>query len=360
VAAWGANNYGQLGDGTYDRRNTPVEVQGLSGVTGIAGGQWHSLAAVVSPDATPPTTTATATAAGNIYNSGEWTNQDVTLTLTAEDEQNGSGLDKIYYNTDGSTTYEEYTDPLSVTSEGTKTVSYYATDKAGNQGLAKTFTVKIDKSAPTTTATLSAPPNANGWYKQNVTITLRATDQAALSGIKEITYSATGAQPIAQTKVSGSSKQLTITKDGQTTITYFATDQAGNAQQPKTLTIKMNKSAPRVLSVTPADGTMGVDRGTNLTATFSEEMNGNTINGQTFKLFKKGSTTALSAQVSYNPTTKTATLNPFGSSTTLLARGTTYKAVVTTGVKDQAGTALDQNLSVAGSQQMVWFFTIRT
>jgi hypothetical protein len=313
----------------------------------------------VTADTTAPVTTASATAGGTTYNSGDWTSQNVTLTLTASDE-GGSGVDKIFYNTDGSTNYQQYTAPLSVTSEGTTTVSYYATDKAGNQGEAKTFTVKIDKSAPTTTAALSAQPNANGWYKQNVTITLRATDQAALSGIKEITYSATGAQPIAQTKVSGSSKQLTITKDGQTTITYFATDQAGNAQQPKTLTIKMNKSAPRVLSVTPADGTMGVDRGTNLTATFSEEMNGNTINGQTFKLFKKGSTTALSAQVSYNPTTKTATLNPFGSSTTLLARGTTYKAVVTTGVKDQAGTALDQNLSVAGSQQMVWFFTIRT
>ena len=84
------------------------------------------------------------------------------------------------------------------------------------------------------------------------------------------------------------------------------------------------------------------------------------INTTTFKLFKKGSTTKLSATVSYNPTTKTATLNPFGSSTTLLARGTTYKAVVTTGAKDQAGTALDQNASLAGAQQMVWYFTIKT
>jgi hypothetical protein len=41
-------------------------------------------------------------------------------------------------------------------------------------------------------------------------------------------------------------------------------------------------------------------------------------------------------------------------------RRVTYKAVVTTGAKDQAGTALDQKPSVAGSQQMVWYFTIRT
>jgi hypothetical protein len=60
-------------------------------------------------------------------------------------------------------------------------------------------------------------------------------------------------------------------------------------------------------------------------ATFSEEMDPSYITRQTFKLFKKGSTTPLSATVSYDPATKTATLNPFGSTTTLLARGVTYK-----------------------------------
>jgi alpha-tubulin suppressor-like RCC1 family protein len=44
VAAWGANEFGQLGSGTGTMSETPVTVQGLSGVKAIAAGAFHSLA----------------------------------------------------------------------------------------------------------------------------------------------------------------------------------------------------------------------------------------------------------------------------------------------------------------------------
>ncbi|MDR2018959.1 MAG: hypothetical protein LBQ00_08895 [Syntrophobacterales bacterium] len=45
VWAWGNNDNGQLGDGTYTSRNTPVKVLGnLTGVAAIAAGGYHSLA----------------------------------------------------------------------------------------------------------------------------------------------------------------------------------------------------------------------------------------------------------------------------------------------------------------------------
>ncbi|WP_332908492.1 RCC1 domain-containing protein [Paenibacillus roseus] len=44
VWAWGANNYGQLGDGTTIGRTTPVQVSGLTDVIAVAGGNSHSLA----------------------------------------------------------------------------------------------------------------------------------------------------------------------------------------------------------------------------------------------------------------------------------------------------------------------------
>ena len=44
VWAWGANHYGQLGNGTTADSSTPVQVSNLSGVTSIAVGLDHSLA----------------------------------------------------------------------------------------------------------------------------------------------------------------------------------------------------------------------------------------------------------------------------------------------------------------------------
>ena len=44
VWAWGFNEYGQLGDGTYNTRTTPVQVNDLSGVTDISACYFHSLA----------------------------------------------------------------------------------------------------------------------------------------------------------------------------------------------------------------------------------------------------------------------------------------------------------------------------
>ena len=44
VASWGRNDFGQLGDGTTTNRTAPVVASGLTGVTAIAGGSWHSLA----------------------------------------------------------------------------------------------------------------------------------------------------------------------------------------------------------------------------------------------------------------------------------------------------------------------------
>ena len=79
------------------------------------------------------------------------------------------------------------------------------------------------------------------------------------------------------------------------------------------------------------------------------------INPSTVKLFRAGTTTAITAAVSYEPTTKKATLNPDAN----LRLGAKYKAVVTTGAKDLAGDQLDQNSSQSGLQQKSWTFTIR-
>ncbi len=101
-----------------------------------------------------------------------------------------------------------------------------------------------DNIAPTTVATRNPLPNAAGWNNTNVTITLNATDNVGGSGVKQIVYSATGAQTIASTTVSGSTVTFTITAEGTTTISFFARDNANNTETTKTLTIKLDKTPP--------------------------------------------------------------------------------------------------------------------
>ena len=55
-----------------------------------------------------------------------------------------------------------------------------------------------------------------------------------------------------------------------------------------------------------------------------------------------------------------AKLNPFGTSSTVLAAKTKYKGVITTGAKDQAGNQLDQDPTTTASlQQKGWTFTTK-
>jgi hypothetical protein len=83
-----------------------------------------------------------------------------------------------------------------------------------------------------------------------------------------------------------------------------------------------------------------------------------TITGTTFKLVKlnaDGTTTRVTAAVSYVATTKKAKLDPASN----LRAGRTYKATVTSGAQDLAGNALDQKPTIAGNQSKSWKFTVQ-
>jgi hypothetical protein len=105
-------------------------------------------------------------------------------------------------------------------------------------------------------------------------------------------------------------------------------------------------TAPSVSSVTPANGATGVSTGTTVTATFNKAMDPASITSTTFTL--QSSAGAVAAAVSYNATTRTATLTPSAA----LALGTTYTATVkggATGAKDSTGTPM--------AADFVWSFT---
>jgi hypothetical protein len=110
-----------------------------------------------------------------------------------------------------------------------------------------------DTIPPTTTSTPSPIANTAGWNNTNVTVMLNAVDNTGGSGVKQIQFSLSGAQGLISQIVPGSAASVTISAEGTTTLTYFATDNAGNAERAKTLTIKIDKTPP-IISGLPAPG----------------------------------------------------------------------------------------------------------
>jgi hypothetical protein len=144
--------------------------------------------------------------------------------------------------------------------------------------------------------------------------------------------------------------------DGDHTFYVKAKDEAGNVDaSPAERAFSVDTVKPRVTSVVPGEKATGIAPGTNVSGIFSENMKATSVNGNTVKLFKAGTTTRIGGAVSYDSLTDKATFNPFSN----LQRGTKYKAVITTGVRDKVGNQLDQNPATFGNQAKSWVFTIR-
>jgi DNA/RNA endonuclease YhcR with UshA esterase domain len=95
-----------------------------------------------------------------------------------------------------------------------------------------------DTEAPVTEATLSDTANANGWYKQDVTVTLNATDDR--SGVARTEYR------IGEGEWTTYSAPFTVTAEGITTVSYRSADGSGNLEEAKSLTLKLDKTLPNV------------------------------------------------------------------------------------------------------------------
>lgn len=110
---------------------------------------------------------------------------------------------------------------------------------------------------------------------------------------------------------------------------------------------------PTVISTMPTPRTTCVNSAANISAFFSEDMNASTIDDASVRLYEKGSTNQLATSVRYGAKKDRAIINP----TDPLEGGVTYRAVVTTYVKDLAGNRLDQDVALDGLQRKAWTFT---
>jgi Bacterial Ig-like domain/FG-GAP-like repeat/Bacterial Ig domain len=270
--------------------------------------------------------------------------------------------------------------PLTGVGEGSHTYTAKATDAAGNtSGPSDALTVDVE-TPPMVIGVSPADLLQNVPLGSNVEASFSEAMNASTLTTSTFILTKQNSSTLVPATVTYSSTTNRATLNPSSNLasntTYTATvkggsagakDSAGNALvQDYSWTFTTgpppDTTAPKVSTATPT-GT-GVARGSNAIATFSERMDPTTITTSTFKIFRCSSTTSTNCAtqitnvgVSLSTDRLKATLNPFGTSSTLLAGRTKFKVVVSTGAKDEAGNQLDQDPSTAGNQQKVWYFT---
>ena len=224
---------------------------------------WTSIATSgsvhVITDDTPPITTDDAPVA--------WQNSDVTVTLTATDSGTDggepTGIKSITYTIDGSSpvvvdvtgapTSGDTSVPIAApgdhSNDGVHTIGYFATDVAGNAESSHDTTVKIDTQKPSTVAS-----GVDGnWHNSVVIVHMAASDQVGLSGVLNVKYQVDGGSEQTHAAASGDvpdAAPAEHSNDGVHSVSYHATDNAGNIEDAGSVSVKIDTTAPSV-TVTP-------------------------------------------------------------------------------------------------------------
>jgi FG-GAP repeat len=235
---WGELQQLTAADGaSNDRFGCAVALAGDTVLVGAymddVGANLQQGSAYVFPtDGVVPVTTATVAPPAN--ESG-WHAAPVTVSLQASDAL--SGVAATDYRLAGAAGWTPYTGSFSVGTPGVSTWEYRSLDAAGNLEEAKTLTINIDTTPPTTTVRATPAANGSGWRKSAVTLSLTAND--ALSGPASTQYRLAGAA--AWTTYNGPFK---IARQGLSTYEFRSLDRAGNLEPAQSLALRIDSRRP--------------------------------------------------------------------------------------------------------------------
>ena len=162
-----------------------------------------------------------------------WSNADTTVTLTPADALSGmtGGLAETSWELDDGATQAGTSvlvqAPGDHAGDGVRTITYRSTDAAGNREADSTASVRVDTLAPATRDDLAGGPPV---HTDPATVTLSASDEngvLGVSGVAETHYRVDDGP-----WQTGNSVE--VTGDGEHTVSYYSTDNAGNEEDVRT------------------------------------------------------------------------------------------------------------------------------
>ena len=173
----------------------------------------HHVVARFTADGTPPTS---AIALRGAPGKDGWYVSQVEVTLTAADNEGGSGVAYTEYSLDGGGAWHAYTAPFTIAQEGVTTVLARSADNAGNlEGPPVSAEVRVDFTPPTIVGTGSPLANAYGWNNTGVLVHFDCTDavsEVAVCPSDTTLYSEGAGQSVSGTAydVAGNTASVTV------------------------------------------------------------------------------------------------------------------------------------------------------
>jgi len=190
----------------------------------------------------------TMMAEGVMGDSG-WYLSDVEVSLDAEDLD--EGVDATYWRVDGGS-WQSYSAPFMIFGDGERTLEYYSVNLVGNEEAVHSAVIRIDTSAPTTSADVSGAEGSDGWYTSDVTVSLSASDGASGSGIADTIFRLDSG-----TWMVYDGGDISVSGDGEHVFEFNSTDVASNQESTGSVTVRIDASAPYT-TATVAGGTVAL------------------------------------------------------------------------------------------------------
>ena len=165
-----------------------------------------------------------------------WTNDNVNITIKANDGEEGAGIAKVKYKINEEDWLEvssELFSEFEVQIEKNATITIYAEDKLGNAKEEVVEITNIDKEAP---KEVSIEGNLAEWTKEDVTITITATDEQSKLAEEAYSYDGGATWTAEHTHI--------YSENGIKEIQVK--DKAGNIQKVNVEITKIDKEAPKV------------------------------------------------------------------------------------------------------------------
>jgi hypothetical protein len=195
---------------------------------------------VAFPDDNKPPTTEASFEPGEPDGDGGWYTGAVRVTLKGTDEAGGSGVEQMMYRIDGGPP-QGYGGPFDYTTEGEHSFEFRSIDAAGNAETYQSVTLKVDTQAPATTTEVTPGKAVGGddWYDTTVSVRLDSADGAG-SGVAEqaTEYRLDGGEWTTY------EQPVQVAEAGVHTLEYHSADVAGNEEETKSLTLKVDQTAP--------------------------------------------------------------------------------------------------------------------